>query len=114
MIITLQWPSRNLSPNARPHWAVKAKAAKLYHEYGYIAARKEMINNKSYKFNDKITLDIKFYPKDKRRRDLDNCLASIKHGLDGIAQALGVDDSCFALKLEMMEDYKHKITVEIF
>jgi crossover junction endodeoxyribonuclease RusA len=99
MLITLHWPDRRLNPNSRPHWATKAKLAKNYKEYGYVTARLAMIQDKKYKFDGKIALDIKFYPKDKRRRDLDNCLASIKHGLDGIAQALGVDDSCFMLKL---------------
>jgi crossover junction endodeoxyribonuclease RusA len=34
-------------------------------------------------------------PKDKRHRDYDNLLAASKSMLDGIAHALGVDDSRF-------------------
>ena len=38
---------------------------------------------------------IEFYPPDKRKRDIDNMLASSKAGIDGIAQAIGIDDSIF-------------------
>lgn len=46
-----------------------------------------------------IELDIKFYPPDARRRDLDNMLASIKSGIDGIADALEVNDQRFAFRI---------------
>jgi hypothetical protein len=36
-----------------------------------------------------------FYPPDKRHRDLDNMLASVKYGLDGIAEAWGINDRVF-------------------
>ena len=35
---------------------------------------------------------VAFFPPRKGRRDLDNCLASIKSGLDGVADVLCVDD----------------------
>lgn len=40
-------------------------------------------------------LEITFHPPDKRRRDRDNNLASIKSAIDGIALALEIDDSNF-------------------
>lgn len=42
-----------------------------------------------------IALSLLFLTPDKRKRDLDGMLSSAKHALDGIAQALGVDDSRF-------------------
>lgn len=42
-----------------------------------------------------LALDITFIQPDKRRRDRDNLLAAMKSGIDGLAQALGVDDSEF-------------------
>lgn len=39
-----------------------------------------------------------FVPPDRRHRDLDNCIASIKAGLDGLADVLGVDDSRWTLR----------------
>ena len=34
-----------------------------------------------------------FYPPDKRKRDLDNLLASMKPSIDGVCEALNFDDS---------------------
>ena len=51
----------------------------------------------------KITLSIIFHAKTRRAYDLDNALASIKSGLDGVADALGVDDSRWALRIEKGE-----------
>ena len=48
---------------------------------------------------DDMHLTIVFHPPDKKRRDLDNCLASLKSALDGIADALRVDDSGWALTI---------------
>ena len=36
-----------------------------------------------------------FFPPDRRARDEDNLLASMKSSLDGIAEALRVNDKCF-------------------
>ena len=38
---------------------------------------------------------IDFYPPDKRKRDDDGLLSSMKAARDGIADALGIDDSRF-------------------
>lgn len=48
-------------------------------------------------------IDVKviFYPPNKRRRDMDNMLASIKAALDAVSEAWGVDDSRFRLTLEV-------------
>src|SRR3546814_7576318 len=46
-----------------------------------------------------MALRIEFYPPDKRRRDLDNMLASFKYGIDAVAEAMGVDDSLFEFRL---------------
>jgi hypothetical protein len=40
-------------------------------------------------------LKITFYTPDNRKRDLDNLLAAMKPALDGMAQAIGVDDALF-------------------
>lgn len=45
--------------------------------------------------SEKEPLRITFYAPDRRRRDVDGMHGAIKHHLDGIAQALGVDDSIF-------------------
>jgi len=55
----------------------------------------------------KIPLTITFCPPNKSRRDEDNMLASIKAGLDGVAEAWRVDDSRFRLAIEIGDVVKH-------
>ena len=38
LTVTLPWPARVLHPNARPHWRVKAKAAKAARATSYALA----------------------------------------------------------------------------
>lgn len=103
-MITLDWPPRQLSPNARVHYRVKSPITKGYLAHASNTTRvachdhslRDRIDPHS---DDPITLEIEFHPPDARRRDLDNMLSSIKAGLDGIAEALGVNDQRFALRL---------------
>jgi len=53
-----------------------------------------------------------FYPPSKARRDLDGMLSSIKAGLDGIADALEVDDCRFRLRIDL-GDVKKGGAIEI-
>lgn len=110
-MIELAWPPRQISPNARTHYRVKAPITKGYLAHASNTTRvachdlglRDIIDTDS---DDPITLAIDFYPPDARRRDLDNMLASMKAGLDGIAEALGVDDQRFALRLTRCEPVK--------
>ena len=96
-MITLSWPPRVLHPNARPHWAVKAKAVKAYRQAAGWAAK---ASGDRVKGDGAVELYIVFYPPNKRKHDLDGCLSAMKAGIDGIADALGVDDSRFTLRIE--------------
>jgi crossover junction endodeoxyribonuclease RusA len=97
-MILLSWPPAALSPNAHIFWATRAKAVKSYRKEAWVAT----INSKDKVEGDGlIDLYVVFYPPDKRRYDLDNRLASIKSGLDGIADGLKVDDRRFRLIIEM-------------
>jgi crossover junction endodeoxyribonuclease RusA len=51
-----------------------------------------------------LRITLRVYPPDKRRRDWDNIVASLKSGLDGISDALGIDDSRFRLGIEMLPE----------
>jgi crossover junction endodeoxyribonuclease RusA len=113
MLIEIPWPPKELHPNARVHWAARSRKAKDYKECCYVLARRELIRLKRSDFGEKVNLDIKFYPPDRRRRDLDNCIASIKYAIDGIAMALGVDDSNFTLSVGFCDGLKNVITVTI-
>lgn len=92
VLVELPWPDKLLSPNARPHWAAKAKAAKKAKKIGFYLARESKIR---IDFDGPVHLWITFYPPDKRRRDDDNVIASFKNYRDGIAEGLGIDDHRF-------------------
>ena len=95
-MILLDWPPRTLSPNARAHWATKAHAVKSYREHAWVMA---LAAGVSIPASGTIRITITFRPPNKRRRDIDNMLASIKAGLDGIATALACDDSRFEITM---------------
>ena len=86
-MLILPWPLKELHPNARVHRMQKAKAAKQYRAACYALAKQ----SKPLKGH----LMILFYPPNRQPRDLDNCLAAIKSGLDGIADAWQVNDREF-------------------
>lgn len=95
----LPWPHKDLSPNSRCHWSKKSKAAKSYRAACHILCRAAGIKAPE----GKILLSLEFIPPDRRSRDLDNLLSSCKALLDGIADALAVNDSRFVPQL-MMSD----------
>lgn len=91
--VTLPWPPSKLSPNARVHWRVLAKHKKAYREACYWLSH----SLKGKAPDGPLGLELTFYPPNRRARDRDNLLASMKSGLDGFAEALGIDDSRFVL-----------------
>lgn len=100
MIIVLPYPDKVLSPNARVHFMTVARAKKKAREaasWATIAAAGSKANLAPYTRMECLPMDIAFYPVDNRRRDSDNALASLKAALDGISDALGIDDSRFVL-----------------
>jgi crossover junction endodeoxyribonuclease RusA len=97
MQIILPWPDKRLSPNSRCHYMAKAKAVKLARCF----AHWKVLEQTAAKGTPGMSVAYTFHPGTKRRRDLDNLIASTKASTDGIAQALGVDDSTFKLSYAM-------------
>lgn len=98
MLVELPWPPRELSPNSRKHWAVRAKKKKAYGEVCYWSAKEcaSQFPRCHVRFHDgNIPMEITFYPPDKRKRDADNMLASIKAAVDGVALAWKINDVRF-------------------
>lgn len=95
MIVRLAWPNPALAPNRSngKHWsgvaAIKAKAKADAYMLAKAAPKGRFDKATRY------PISILFVAPDKRRRDLDGLHGSMKHALDGIAQAIGVDDSQF-------------------
>lgn len=103
-VLQLPWPDRRLSPNARVHWAVKAKAVKAARGGAAIGTTASGILRSAMMPVIKLMgaeINYTFCPPDARRRDLDNLIACTKAYTDGIASALGVDDSTFSLRYGM-------------
>jgi crossover junction endodeoxyribonuclease RusA len=96
--IELPWPAKELSPNARGHWAKMARFKKGAREFAYWTLMQTGMRTVYIEWlNDVPQITITFCPPDKRRRDLDNAIASFKSAQDGIADALGIDDSRWAV-----------------
>ncbi|MEC7472918.1 MAG: endodeoxyribonuclease RusA [Pseudomonadota bacterium] len=100
MTLDLPWPPRELSPNARTHWAKKNKIAQRYKA----ECRLLTIHSGIKAPAGSLVLDIEFIPPSRQRRDDDNCLAAFKAGRDGIAAALGIDDSRFSTRFRLAAD----------
>jgi len=100
-MITLPWPPKELSPNARCHWAVKARAAKAYKIdcWATFARARKALRGKS-------AFAVTFHPPSKRRHDLDNCLASVKVCIDALSDVTGIDDSEFQFTIAKGEPRK--------
>lgn len=92
--IVCGWPPVELSPNARVHWSVERRVAAAYHRDCWALALAAKIHIPA---DGPIRLQLDFFPPDRRRRDDDNPEAAFKHGRDGIAAALKVDDSRFRI-----------------
>ena len=91
----LPWPARVLSPNARAHWGVKSKAAKLAREYAHTIALAAGWHRLDWPTQGRLHVWIDGYPPSRRHYDHDNLLGSLKSALDGIADAMRVDDRRF-------------------
>jgi len=89
--IDLPWPAKALHPNERPHWRKKAAAVKSAR---FAACQMAKPIGKIGEDAIKVTC-IFSPPLPKRNRDLDNLIAACKAYFDGIADAIGVNDSCF-------------------
>jgi len=93
LVITLEHlPYRELSPNAREHWAVKNRAVRASKEEIGWLAKIQWHDDKPMM---KARISYEFHLKNKVKRDLDNLLASCKAYLDGLIE-VGVifyDDS---------------------
>lgn len=99
IVITLPWPDKELSPNARIHWRPKAVHIRAARFDAYFAAL-EVINKRPETSDglidaERLKLTWTFYPPNRARRDLDNTIGSCKAYQDGIASAIGVNDNKF-------------------
>ena len=88
----LPWPPKELSPNSRTDRRKTTDLRKSYKEACWAAAKEAKLSPATH-------LHITFHPPEGRKRDLDNMLGAIKYGLDGVALAMGMDDSEWSLTI---------------
>lgn len=78
--IALRWPPAALSPNARAHYMTKHRATRGYRETArYLGDGQKRLQNPFCAVLPLVAT--------RRRRDLDNVLASLKSALDGLTDA---------------------------
>ena len=113
-MIILPWPDKALSPNSRTHWAHKAKAAKRARSDAFHLTREAGVDARTFAdYEGKLHLWIDCYAKTRNYPDADNVLASLKSALDGIADALGVNDSRFVPHPFVKPETGGKVVVRI-
>jgi len=105
--VELPFPPKELFPN-RMHGHAWAKLYKLKgecRETGFYLTKQE---KRSWSWNGgTIKLKLTFVMPDKRQRDIDNCLAASKSLLDGMADALQVNDKFFRpIEIDWVEGIK--------
>lgn len=101
MEIMFPWPPKELSPNARVHWAVKNRAVKLYRENCAWLTKAAGVR---VDWEGTVHVWITFFPPDRRHRDMDNCISSGKSLFDGVAQAIGVNDKRFRIHPHLSDE----------
>jgi crossover junction endodeoxyribonuclease RusA len=99
-----------LSPNARVHWSKKSKATKRYKANCWALTKEAKAK---IDWDGPIVVSMTFFPPNRCRRDIDNLIASSKALLDGMALALGVDDSRFYLRQQISEDLGGLVRVRL-
>lgn len=109
--ITLPWPPKELSPNARVHWAVLSKAKNKYRALCAWHAKQQGM--KPVGEVGALHLTLTFHAPTKRAYDLDNALARMKSGLDGLSDVLWVDDSKWSLTIQKADTVGGFVTVEV-
>ena len=91
--IELPWPDKRLSPNARVHWAVSSALKEVAKGDAWWATYEALLGDRHPKRDEKYEAQYMFSPPDKRKRDIDNCLAMMKAAQDGVCEYLEIDDS---------------------
>lgn len=90
----LPWPPTKLSPNARLHHMALAREKKQYRRVCWMVALQQGAKPIEA---ERLSVHLTFVPPNRRARDEDNLIAAMKSGLDGLSDAIGVDDSRWKL-----------------
>jgi crossover junction endodeoxyribonuclease RusA len=112
-MIELPWPPAKLSPNGShgSHWAWSS-AGKKYRNDCLVMLKFQRVPR--LYVDGPVMVELTYCPPTKRLCDLDNLLARTKHGIDALAEAMGVDDQIFEYTLRRGDPVKHgKVLVRV-
>ena len=100
-VLVLPFPNSVLMPNRSigKHWTVTRAARDRAKSDAFYLAKQAGWQGRDVSGCLKIT----FYCPDRRQRDLDNLVHAMKSALDGVAKAIGIDDSNFKPQLSDMK-----------
>jgi Holliday junction resolvase RusA-like endonuclease len=97
VVLTLPWPPSEANPNRRlPWWKLRNRdrsgratgALTVYREHVFVIARNDMARRNAWApLTTPVAVKIEFHPPDRRQRDEDNLLASLKPAIDGVVSA---------------------------
>lgn len=91
---SLPFPAKVLWPNGRAsHWAERMRAVKTHRADAYWTLHAEGVPKADPEA--RVSIAVTVHPKTRHPIDRDNCVASLKSYIDGLADALGVDDRQF-------------------
>lgn len=111
--LVASFPDSKLMPNRKHgrHWGGTRDLKFDAHEEGFYLSKQAKVSLE----NKKTPVKLIFHCRDRRRRDLDNLLASCKSLLDGVASGLSIDDRYFRpITIDFGEVDKMKPRVEIY
>ena len=112
MKIVFPWYPAQVKPNWSGHYMTKAKYKAIYRQVCKEQTLKAMETQENT--NDYTEMTFVFSKPNKRNFDLDNCLSSAKSLVDGMADALGINDKCFkVIHISFAEQIGGFITVEL-
>lgn len=92
-LIRMTWPEAALWENRKAHWAQRARAKKAYRTEAWAKATEQSVK----RIKSVPTLTFTFHPPKGpgRKPDCHNIPQTQKAAIDGIADALGMDDAPF-------------------
>ena len=91
--LRLPWTTPPLSANDRRHWRAQAARVKEVRDYVRAAAwNSEFTGRPAPHLAERVAVTLTYYPRDRRRRDADNLVPTLKACCDGLVDAQVVDD----------------------
>ena len=99
--VIFPWPPAILNPNGRPHHMALYRAKKSYKQACWALAKQARMTHVP---GIRPLVTLTFVPPTRRHRDGDNLVGSMKAGLDGLAAAMGCNDTLFRLGEPIVKD----------